>query len=946
MKNDKNPKLTGGAQAGKAGGRTAFLETAFTSALDGIFVVDRSGRYVDVNPAGCEMFGYTRAEFLSSDISLIVFPEDVDADFENLKKLFDGVRMAGTREKHLRRKDGSGLWVELTVNVFTADGREYALGIKRDITKEKRLKEELLRSREGLEATVAERTVQINEANTALRSIIEGTSSVTGEEFLHSLVRHLATALKFRFALVGEVYGKDRDMIRTRGFWANGRFEDDFDYDLSGTPCENVVGKDMCVYPKNVAGTFPEDTILADIGVQSYVGVPLFDASRAPLGVLVAMDVSPMEDIPYVSSMMAIFGLRAGLELERMRTVDELEKSREMLQAIIDNSTAVIYVKDAQGRYILINRRHEEIFNSSKESLVGKTDYDVFPKEVADSFVENDRKVLEAGMPVEFMERAVHPDGTVHTYLSVKFPMPGLEGAVCGMSTDITDRQKTFERLKEAQHIAGIGSWEWFASTDTTYWSDEMFSILGVEKGSDTSYDAFLSRVHPDDRGMIDSAIREAMKGMKPFNVEVRVVRPDGEERIINDKGEAVLDEFGRLVRMVGTTQDITERKRMETELLKAQKLDSIGVLAGGLAHDFNNLLLGILGNVSMAKSLPGTSEKIPRLLDEVERAALRSKELTKKLLTFSKGGSPVREQASIERLVRDSAGLVLRDTEIDPVFSFPEDLPLVEMDEGQMMQVMNNIILNARHAMPDGGKLSLGAEKVNVGPKDVLPLKEGVYVRTCIQDNGTGMTPDVLSRMFDPFFTTKKNASGLGLALSYSIIKRHNGYISAVSEAGSGTTLCVFLPASAARQRDAVSGAGLEKPVKGKGRVLVMDDEEMVRDVSAEMLDLLGYEAVCATEGEEAVSIFEHARAEGRPFGAVILDLTVPEGMGGLDTMKRLLEIDPDVRAIVSSGYSRDPIMSEYQKHGFASVIAKPYRVAEFSRVVKDVIEGGIKGR
>jgi CheY-like chemotaxis protein len=383
--------------------------------------------------------------------------------------------------------------------------------------------------------------------------------------------------------------------------------------------------------------------------------------------------------------------------------------------------------------------------------------------------------------------------------------------------------------------------------------------------------------------------------------------------------------------------QDVTEHRKMETEILKAQKLDSIGVLAGGIAHDFNNLLLGVLGNVSVAKTYCRPGEKVAEMLDEIEKAALRTKGLTRQLLTFSKGGQPVKEPVAMEQIARDTAHIVLRGSSVNCGYSFPDGLWPVEADQGQLSQALNNIILNSMQSMPDGGDVKISAENIEVAEGAPMPLKPGRYVKTTVEDRGFGIPVKLLSKVFDPFFTTKQKASGLGLAVTYSIIKKHQGHIGIDSEPGEGTSVHVYLPAAKA------DPAGKEKDMicKGSGRVLVMDDEELVRDVASEMLNVLGYEAEFAVEGKEAVELFSAARAEGRPFDLVILDLTVPGGMGGKETMQKLMEIDPKVRAIVSSGYSKDMILSEYKKFGFSGVIAKPYRVSEFSAAVKSALEG-----
>ncbi|CAG1065951.1 two-component system, cell cycle sensor histidine kinase and response regulator CckA [uncultured bacterium] len=615
----------------------------------------------------------------------------------------------------------------------------------------------------------------------------------------------------------------------------------------------------------------------------------------------------------------------------------------DLLQAIIDNSHSVIYIKDSGGRFLFMNRYYAERFKGGK--VVGKTDHDIFPKEIADTFRANDRQVLEAGRALEFEDVALEPDGKLHTYFTVKFPIPGLPGAICGISTDITERKraeeelrKSDERLREAQAMAHIGNWNWDITGNGLYWSDEVYRIFGLKPQEfGATYESFLTYVHPDDRAAVELSVRDALANHRAYEISHRIVRPDGAERIVHERAAVMCDAEGRPVRMAGTVQDVTEHRKMEAEILKAQKLDSIGVLAGGIAHDFNNLLLGVLGNVSVAKTYCRPGEKVAEMLDEIEKAALRTKGLTRQLLTFSKGGQPVKEPVSMEQISRDTAHIVLRGSTVNCGYSFPDGLWPVEADQGQLSQALNNIILNSMQSMPDGGAVKISAENIEVAEGAPMPLKPGKYVKTTVEDRGFGIPVKLLSKVFDPFFTTKQKASGLGLAVTYSIIKKHQGHIGIDSEPGEGTLVHVYLPAAKA------DPAGKEKEMicKGSGRVLVMDDEELVRDVASEMLNVLGYDAEFAVEGKEAVELFSGAKAQGRPFDLVILDLTVPGGMGGKETMQKLMEIDPKVRAIVSSGYSKDMILSEYKKFGFSGVIAKPYRVSEFSAAVKNALEG-----
>ncbi len=388
-----------------------------------------------------------------------------------------------------------------------------------------------------------------------------------------------------------------------------------------------------------------------------------------------------------------------------------------------------------------------------------------------------------------------------------------------------------------------------------------------------------------------------------------------------------------------GIARDITERKKMEEELLKVQKLESVGILAGGIAHDFNNILTVILGNISFAKMYTTSEDDIFETLTKAEKASLKARDLTQQLLTFSRGGAPVKKTASITKLLKESAGFILRGSNVRCEVSISNELWSTEIDEGQISQVINNLIINADQAMPEGGTIQVHAKNITVGVEDDVPLQDGEYVKITITDQGSGISPEHLQKIFDPYFTTKQKGSGLGLAISYSIINRHNGYITVESKLGIGTTFHIYLPAS---QKQIPIKKGVKKgPVMGKGKILVMDDDEVIRDFIDRVLAHLGYEVVCAEDGSEAIELYKRAKESNQSFDAVILDLTIPGGMGGAETIQKLLEMDHQVKAIVSSGYSNDPVMSNFQQYGFNGVITKPYKIQELSQVLHKIITG-----
>jgi len=399
-----------------------------------------------------------------------------------------------------------------------------------------------------------------------------------------------------------------------------------------------------------------------------------------------------------------------------------------------------------------------------------------------------------------------------------------------------------------------------------------------------------------------------------------------------------IKDMQGTVMGMVIVFNDVTERNRMEAEVLKARKIESLGVLAGGIAHDFNNILTAIVGNLSLAVTMAKNNKKLHGLLVEAEKASLRARGLTQQLLTFSRGGDPLREATSVSDVIRESADFVLHGSKVVCRYEIPDDLWLADIDPAQISQVVQNIILNASDAMPDGGVVTVTCENVTCDEgKTSLPLEPGRYVRIVIRDEGVGIPAEYLEKIFDPYFTTKQRGSGLGLAITHSIVTRHGGHIDVTSAPGKGTTFTIHLPAS---DGEAAQGTG-ETPatLAGQGTIIVMDDEEIVRDVALNMLRELGYEVHAAADGQECIALFRKLREQGTTVDAVILDLTVAGGMGGKEAMETLLQLDPAVKAIVSSGYSDDPVMARYGEYGFRGAVTKPFRFEELGRVVRDVI-------
>lgn len=634
--------------------------------------------------------------------------------------------------------------------------------------------------------------------------------------------------------------------------------------------------------------------------------------------------------------------------IEREYTEQALKESQGYLQAILDNTTLPIYLKDVAGSYILINKEYERLAHITNKEILGKNDFEVFPEALATLFQAQDREVVSKNAPLEFEETITLDDGA-HTFLTSKFPLrdDGMVYAVGGVCTDITSRKIAEDKLAAEQErlavtLRSIG--DGVITTDTsgrivlinkvaenlTGWSqaeafgqplEEVFQLLTINRER-----------HPNLAAKILATGR-----IQNLAESTILVSRQGRELIIADSGAPIRDQESNVVGVVLVFRDITHQLKLEAESRKAQKLESVGVLAGGIAHDFNNLLVAILGNISLASLDAGLREKTRQLLAEAEKASLRARDLTQQLLTFSKGGEPVKRISSLQEVIEDSANFVLHGENVACEYELPNDLWLVDIDQGQISQVIQNIIINANHAMPNGGLIKVKCENVeSAAAPSYLPRQN--YVRISITDNGIGIPVHIIDRIFDPYFSTKSEGSGLGLAICHSIIAKHKGQISVDSRPGKGTTFMITLPAAACSTQVEDQGDPGRAKIQ-KAKILIMDDEEVVREVAKAMLGQFGYQVVLARHGAEAVELFRAALNSSEPIELTIMDLTVPGGMGGKEAAQELLKIAPAAKIIVSSGYSNDPIMADYRQYGFSGAIVKPYQIREILKTVAEVL-------
>jgi len=868
----------------------------------------QDGTLTFVNGAFCRYFSCSRSQLVGHSILAKVSEEDRNRFWETIAQL-NQLNPVTTVEHRMVLPGGKTCWHQWTVRAIfdeTSSQVEYQ-GVGRDITDQKTAEEALVQSETNLRR-------QVDYLNTLMQNLNELFFTYNSEGYI-----------TFVNQKSGKVLGYEPDeLLETHVL------------DYVPDNIRELVAAGMQKILQDGESLSDEIPIVRKDGSLRIVrlnSAPIIEDDNITGAMVLAEDVTE----------------RKRTEAALRASESNLLKQVDYLNTLIDSLNELFFAYDTSARITMANKKCHEILGFNPVDLLGRNIITLVVDEEQEIISREIEACLYKGIPGSYEVTTLHRDGSKKLLRLNSSPIVEDDRIVGGMvlAEDITERRRTEEALaaeKEwlAVTLRSIG--EGVITTDTKgtiiLINDVAEKLTGWKQrdavGKPLEQVLHLAHPHTGQQQALDLISKLKAQAVVELGNQVLVCK-DGQQRIIDATCARIRCRSDRFIGAVLVFRDITERLRLEQELIRTSKLESLGVLAGGIAHDFNNLLTVIMGYISLAKISIDSPQAALELLTKSEKASWQAKSLTQQLLTFARGGAPIKKTTTIVGLIKDSVELSLSGSNIKCEMSVPDDLWPVDVDEGQLSQVMNNLVINAVQAMPEGGTIWVSAANVSVDEKPSLPLKSGRYIKITVKDEGVGIPEAHFEKIFDPYFTTKPTGSGLGLATAYSIIKNHGGLITVDSIKGQGSSFEIYLPASSNFPHDAADQ--VLHPATGQGRILVMEDEKNIQDVLKRILKMLGYEVTVTNNSVEAVASYQEAMKNGRKFDAVIIDLTVRGGKGGKDAIQKLLTVDPEVKAILSSGDSNAPIMAEYADWGFKGAVTKPFGINELSQVLKRVL-------
>ncbi|MBI1912405.1 MAG: PAS domain S-box protein [Deltaproteobacteria bacterium] len=890
------------------------------------------------------IFNISPDDFSSNYEALVnsIHPDDLEAVERSVyEAIYDGKPY--NVEHRIILPDGAERYIhEKAEVIYDEAGKPVRMvGTIQDVTEHKQLEEELRIARNSLEKRVLERTAALQESNRKLQEEFVKRQKISDELIIQSrrleaFFRHTITPLafldrNFNFIMVSDSYANSAG--REPSFFIGRNHFELYPSEDNENIFRSVVERKKPFFAIGKPFIYPDHPEWGEI-YWDWTLVPILDSNGE-----VEFLVYSLKDVT-----------------ERKKAEKALGENLELLQGIMDNSRAIIHVRDTEGRYIMVNRRFEAVTCLRREHIIGLTHFDIFPKEAAEKLVSSDKTVIETGMPIEF-ENSMHLGDGPRTFITSKFPIfdsAGMLKAVCAISTDITERKLTEEALRQSEErfrslVETSSDWVWEVDHNAiyTYASPKVKDVLGYEPQEIIGKSPFDFMPDQESKRVL-KIFSEIEAEKKPFDLLENInIHKDGREVVIETSGTPVFDKNGEFAGYRGIDRDITsrklamqERERIQAQLFQSRKMETIGNLAGGIAHDFNNLMVIIQLNSDLAlKNLKKQTASF-NYLEQISAAAERASNLTRQLLIFSRNQPTevnifnINDRITnllkiLNRLI--SENITIR-TELEP------SLSMISADKGNIEQLIMNMVINAKDAMPNGGTIVIRTENVDFeGSEAQRDIREGKYICLTIEDTGEGMDEEVFKRIFEPFFTTKGigKGTGLGLAVVSNIVKENKGWVDVSSKPGEGSTFKVFLPVSSDAAPINKKKINIRKPEGGGERVLLIEDERMLRKSVALVLTKNGYKVFEAENAQEAAEIFHK---ESGMFDLIFSDMILKD-KNGIELVEDLLVIKPDIRVILTSGYIdidyQWPIIKEKQ----FLFLQKPYEIPDLLQIMKTAI-------
>jgi len=903
------------------------------STQDLIALHDMDGVIHYVNQAVVNISGYNKDEILGKNILMFVPKKHRKSIYERHAKRISGYVGIEQYETEFINKFGAIIPIQVTSTPIIKEGRiQFIMIVAHDLTQRKVAEELLIKNKERLESIISILQYEAKDPQDLYEYVLNEAVKITNSK-IGFVMNYDKEEKKFILIAWSKDVMAECAMIDKPEIY----YLDD-----AGIWAETVrQGKPIIINNYKEYHPLKKGYPQGHVELTRYLGIPVFKDKEIVATVGVANKETDYTEIDMLQ--LTLLMDSAWKSIERMQIINALEESEQKFRTLADSSpTGIMLYQD--DKFVYINKAAEQISGYNFEEVATLNFWFLVHPEDKEMLINKARQRQQGSQGLDRYEfRIISKDGQVK-WVYVTSETVKYKGRPAGLVSvlDITDRKKAEEALQEEKEklritLQSIG--DGVIATDIqgrVVLINEAAQLLtgySIEEAVGKNLSEVFVIEHELSYKPLENPVEKVLQTGKVYELanHTVLIAKDGTKRVIADSAAPIKDAAGNILGVVLVFRDMTEKMQLLEQVQRAQKLESIGLLAGGIAHDFNNILEGVFGYIGLASAYVSDST-VSEMLANALKSIQRAKGLTGQLLTFAKGGQPIKKIQSIVPLLNDTVQFAISGTKIKARFDFDENLYNAEFDYNQISQVVENIVINAVQAMPMGGTITVGACNVSFAPTQ-HPLLEGDYIKVTIADEGVGIPKEILNRIFDPFFSTKSMGHGLGLATSYSIVARHQGTIEVESEPGKGSVFYIYLPATKEKVVEPIKPE-IKKVLKG-GRVLVLDDEAMMRDIMIKFLEHLGFDALAVEDGKEAIDVFLKEKEAGKPFSALIFDMTIKGGMGGNEAIVEIRKFDPDVHAFVMSGYHDDPVLANPEQYGFNDGLCKPFTIEELEAML-----------